>query len=233
MPPAVNNKNNASGSSLRKKGSLYIIVFALVILVVVAAYLVRANHLKHVTDYSYQGQKLSPISVGGLNFSKPAEFTKTLRQTDDKYDVAAFTHTDKNSIPVGYLMAISHKDTHASDKKYIHDVNAVMALGSKNADYNKYVAAIRSQVYDSYKSSGYTVQLGGATKFINTNIKSNAWSFDVTAANSNAQVQPMQGRLIYIIAPGTLYYLSVMTINDNWVSNQATWQQMTNSIKVN
>ena len=187
-------------------------------------------------NYQYQNtnaNEFSPASVGGLSFSKPAEFSTAFKKTDKSYDIVALTHKATNGYPIGYIMAISFKNDLASDQKYIHDANAVMALASGNPQQSKYISDINHQVFDSYRSAGYSVTLSGKTKFTNTNIKDNAWSFDLVTTNANSKVEPMQGRLIYIIAPGTFYYMSVMTVKGNWGPNQATWQQMAQSLKVN
>jgi hypothetical protein len=234
-PPA--SPNYKGKMSLKKAITILAIALAFIGLVyaVFHGYLNLRGRVDK-TRYTYQNTKAgeySTVNVGGLNFSKPSEFSSVFKKTDDKYDIAAFTHSASTGYPIGYLMVISFKDSLPSKEKYIHDVNAIMATDSKNQQHVEYISGIKKQVFDSYKSAGYSVNLAEPHKFTNDSIKENAWSFDLTTTNSNPKVLPMHGKLIYALAPGNFYYFSVMAVKNNWTPNLAAWQFMINSLKIN
>ncbi len=178
-----------------------------------------------VTKYNYQAannNKYPIVQAGGMSFPKPSEFAQTAKANTPNYSTASFVHMDSYKYPLSYIFAFSYKDSHASDDKYVKGVNDFMTGTVKNSYSVQYIDAIKKQVFDSYP--GYNATLGMPQKFTNANIKKNAWSFDLDVTNSNPQVLPMKGKLVYVLGPGVIYYFSLMVTNEDWAPNMATWQ---------
>ena len=211
---------------------MYAVVAILVLLTAVAVFArIEGNSTSHINDFSYHGDKLVPTSAAGLSFSKPEQFTSTAKRGSQNYSTQSFAHFSTFKYPLAYIFTFSYKDSHTQDKKYVRGINDFMDGTVKNSFRTQYINAIKKQVFDSYP--GYDAKLSEPRKFTNANIKQNAWSFDLNITSSNSQIKPMQGKLIYVLGPGTIYYFSLMVTKDNWVPNMATWQAVLDSLKLN
>lgn len=192
------------------------------------------------TKYDYQNGSVNEFSsaqAAGMSFSKPVQFTSTAKKSGQNYSTESFAHLSSINYPLGYIFVFSYKDSRASDEQYIKGVNDFMAGTVKNSYRTEYINAIKKQVFDSYP--GYDAKLGEPQKFTNANIKKNAWSFDLDITytkpqpNSNPQIKPMKGKLVYVLGPGTIYYFSLMVTQVNWTPNTAIWQTVLGSLKLN
>lgn len=184
--------------------------------------------------YDYQSNnsnEFSPTVSAGISFSKPTQFNSTAKKDASNYSTESFAHLGPMNYPLGYIFTFSYKDNHTKDAKYVKGVNDFMSGAVKNSYSKAYIDAIKKQVFDSYP--GYSAQLGQPHKFTNANIKKNAWSFDLNILSSNAQIKPMQGKLVYVLGNGVIYYFSLMVTKDNWTPNMATWQTVLSSLKLN
>jgi len=68
----------------------------------------------------------------------------------------------------------------------------------------------------------------------NTNIKSNAWKFDVSITNgSNVnKISNVEGKAVLVAGKRTFYYFLIDSVDQTWKNNQKVWQQVLDSIKV-
>jgi len=224
--------------SKRPRKAFLTITLLVVSIIGTVGYIYLNQHVvityRNPTAYNYQSAKageLSTVQAAGMSFLKPSEFTSTAKKSDQNFSTESFSHLNQGNYPLGHIFVFSYQDNHASNSDYIKGVNDFMSGAVKNTYSQQYMEAIKKQVFDSYPS--YSATLGAPQKFVNANIKENAWSFSLDITSSNPQVKPMKGKLVYVLGPGTIYYFSLMITQDNWVPNMATWQAMLSSLKLN
>ncbi|MGH7157120.1 MAG: hypothetical protein ACREGG_03365 [Candidatus Saccharimonadales bacterium] len=87
----------------------------------------------------------------------------------------------------------------------------------------------------NFLPQGYKINLGSPQNFTNSHIKNGAWEFTVTANKTTSPqtvYQKWQGKLLYVWTSTHSYYVLLDSIQQNWQTNQATWQQMIDSLQV-
>jgi hypothetical protein len=192
-------------------------------------------YVNHKNKYHYQQtveQNVSSASVGDLSFQKPVEFKENHRFSGPKNTTVTYTHINEKKYSIGFMGVSATSSDLASDKKYVEGVKYLMEHPGGN-DYDKYAGNYFKDFIKSFSGPDSTVELSQPKPFTNSNIKNNAWIFDVKSTNPDSKkIAPLQGQFIYAAGKKSFYYFSMMAIEDNWQSNSGLWYQVKNSIKI-
>ena len=108
------------------------------------------------------------------------------------------------------------------------------ATNKKGKGYDDYKASLQKQL-QSTLPKGMILELGQPSPLSNSNLKQNAWQFDFTAkskVDNSSGASVIKGKLVFIIGKGVFYYFMIATVDYNWQSNQAIWNQVLDSIKI-
>jgi hypothetical protein len=232
MQPNTNNTNKPP-RNLMKNSKLIVAIAVVAVIGGVLLLRLEGVRLRSTNKYNYQSsaQSAPTATVGSLSFEKPAEFKET--HNDKKTDGATTTyaHTNDKGYTIAYIGASSSKNPLASNGQYIAGVKYLMSH-AEGKDYDQYVGHFQDFV-KSFSGPAYTVVLSKPRPFTSSNIKANAWVFDVTATAQGAKgFSPLQGQFIFAAGSKSFNYFSIMTLASNWSSNSAAVNQINNSIKI-
>lgn len=184
---------------------------------------------KQVDTYS-----LAPIQTGaGESFNKPAEFKLPADvQFSPGQTLLTQTASDNQSVllgGVGAATVTSPPPTASYIQSFSQALSAstFMAPSTLTTGLNQYV---------SDRFLGYKVSFNTPQKLVTTNIKNDAMSMDFTATptskSQTAGFQVLQGRAVIALSSHAYYYFMVFSTDYNWQTNQSTWQQVINSLKI-
>jgi hypothetical protein len=255
--PVNDNKNSATPPaaihrSMRKRS----LINALIVLVIVAGVVAGALVISHrrpepaskvltsentpqqpykqtytkLTDYKLAG----PVSGAGAAFQEPQDFSaSTVSKSPGVSTQVSLVERLQNHINqatgVGQIVLLSYIDATAGNGS---------ALGSallNSSDPGHQAALNRLSSFIDLRLPDYNAATIGPPKTITTpNVKSNAWSvdFSATPSTTTTQLPDLDGQAILVVGHNSTYYFLVDAADYNWQSNQTTWQQVIDSLKV-
>lgn len=227
-------------SLLRDFGKPGLAVAVLVVLSGVFAYWFSHRSPAQTTLYTYKSlsdYKLPGTKDGsGISFKKPVEFEATaaleLRATQS---TQRQTTTYKGQgVVIAQVSAASIYMATDLSQTFTKNLNIVMA-DPNNQSHKDNV----KQMQDFVKfrtSTSYNISYKSPVAFTAANIKANAWSIDFTATAKDTKTKDLQpdltGKVILAVGNSTIYYFLINASTNNWLPNTATWNQITDSIKL-
>lgn len=193
----------------------------------------------HQTYSQVTTRKINGPSTGeGMSFQSPVELTANGVQTQT---FVSYCQIVPNSNPPMETACNDAKATHITNPvtdAYLKDVNDTLVGQGSPAAYQAILSPLSVFVLSAKGSQIYNLDLGAAKAFTNSSIKSNAWVFDFKVTPKNAKASntanrsTYNGKVVYAIGKQTVYYFSITDIDYNWQGNQATWQKVLDSLKI-
>ncbi len=248
--PEPSNVINSSGSDktisvhLKKHPRLLLIAVILLACIVAGSiYLYFANEdnfdsKQAKTVYSGTTTYLVPgKSAGhGISFNKPNIFvTKSIQEnTDTKHGFSYYKKTSsKQSVLNARLLvsSVAYPIPTAPSQNTIKAINDALS-DSKSANYTAVVRPINQFAMDGYFHSPLKTTLGSPQPFKSKKISANAWKFSVTVSDPENTAPAQSGNLIFVIGKNTKYYYLLTVENSEWNKNQAFFNDVLDSIKV-
>jgi hypothetical protein len=154
----------------------------------------------------------SPVVGSAITFDKPVEFKSSLPPAT-KAPVADLHHTLGKSQDIADIV--------------------VSVVPAPSANQNKDIGALKQFV------SGRLVNLSpdfDTERQIELTSKSKAWQTDFTTSpvinHGIAAFPTKKGTALVIAGHSSNYYILIDALDRNWDSNQAVWQKIINSLKV-
>lgn len=209
-----------------------------IVCVAIYAYLYRQHYGSNKYDYKYKALSASQIVMSAtnvasatVNIQKPPELAVVLNPVNEQ--VRAYRHDFKDQPVANLSMAVT---TYTGDYGKLFKPVVVSALkkASSNTDYQAVNQQLISYLQTQFSNKTYTLNLNHAQTLSTHYITADAWQFDVSAAKTVGAkaYQKWQGKLLYIWTGSHVYYILIDTIQQNWRPNQAVWQQMVNTLRV-
>lgn len=229
------------------------IVPVLMSLAIIAAGGFAIYKVVFANPYTYKYQDLTTYNlVGnsngtGMSVDKPTEFTPQSDSSIDQSIVvikpvqAIFSQTKnvkKQVATIGWLKlgAVAVASSVSQNQDLLNSLSG----NSSFSGYNAVSASVQSYAENLLNSDPaapvYKVSYETLKSFSSSNIKSSAWSLGFTATASDkktAKKYPdMQGEVISVYGKNAQYYTVLDVAKVNWQPNQAVWQKVFNSLKV-
>jgi hypothetical protein len=244
----ANSQPTAFTAAKSRRGLLW--VLAAIGLVLIAAFVYSLALQKGPYEYKYESlaaYKLAGrLDNTGVEVLKPAEFKKIgppnpITAISTKAD---FAHVLKNSdqVPkvVGGMTLVSFDSINpaANYTKYFKD--------AKKGPTDIFSSNINAFVNDelgylfgpNFTAPTPKAKVLAAVPLATSNLKSGTgWQMDLSATISQQNSQDktfnnVKGKLIMAFGQKNYYYFLIVTTEENWKSNQAFWQKVINSIKI-
>jgi hypothetical protein len=242
-----NNDLKASVSTSSNKSSnpnnLKIVVMLIVLIAVAAgAYLLFGAKDKTSEQGSSASQTTSEVTVlgsskgKGMNFSRPAELSPvTWQDTNNLRSFIKLSPSNKQEayVDVSRLLAASldYKSSSDPNQAYIDDVASTLK-DPNSPTYSSDISALTNFVKQGFTEGPIAVNLGVAKHFTNSNIKKNAWIFDVTTVDSSNITPTHRGVLVYALGENAIYRFMYTKTTAKWNADNNSWQTVLDSIKI-
>lgn len=204
-----------------------------------AAYWQAANLWRQYYRYHYTYIRLentavkSDLTNGSISFQKPPELKQVSSTKTQGFSSVYFAHSEtrgSSKFTVSYLSALSVQSALAASKDYIAGLSKIYSDSSSD-NYFTHSAPIEKFVL-AHGPDRAEVQLQPAQPFTNPNIKQNAWQFDFTTTDKLKKYSPIKGKALLLVGERSFYYFLVSSDTYDWNSNQAIWQKVIDSIKI-
>jgi hypothetical protein len=203
-----------------------------------AAYVKVYNSYNHKYNQIYKYSAFDSFSLpgngdkAGLSFMKPVEFR---RYGPGSSSIVALVHsinTGANKGSLGNIWAATVNSNITLDQSYLDNTNAFLKSVT-GSDYDKFMQPVKQFIQSSLPGS-YRLQLSLPSAFSSNNIPKNAWQFDLSANDTDKirMSRNIKGKAVFVIGKKTFYYLVINTADYNWQTNNAAWQKVLNSLKV-
>ena len=212
----------------QKTKYLYILTIAVLLATAIGSGLYYQIYTRNIDkqDYSFKYSSLdnykleSVLKDAALSVKKPVELKEKDKGVAMGSSKALLTHNYYNYTSQNKLATESYLN-------YLNDV----LKNSSHKDFQAVTASLKEFIRQSTDDRS-DIDLQSASVFINSGIKKNAWKLNF-AVNSNAKnTWPIKGSVILAASNKTFYYILVGSMESNWQSNEKTWQQILDSIKI-
>lgn len=249
QPEPIKTANNAESSNiinqLRKKHPrlLLIVVVLLACIVAGSIYLYSANKdnsdtKQATTVYAGTTTYLVPgkSASHGISFNKPNIFnSKNIQEnTPTKRGFSYYKQTaSKQSVLNSRLLvsSVAYPIPTAPSQGTVKAINDALS-SPESENYDAVVSPMNQFVMDGYFHSPLKTTLGSPQPFISKTISANAWKFSVTVSDPDNMIPAESGSLIFAIGKNTKYYFLLTVENNEWNNNQAFFNDVLDSIKV-
>jgi len=233
MPTAPPTPSGPQPRKLRLK-YLFLDLVVLIVLATIGWWLFgHHNHgpthqLNGLSSYTLSGK----VAGRGITFQKPSQLVLdtdprvTLLPTEVGFNYVINAHS------AAYIAAESPVTTpHYDPSDYLPDTSVQKWLDNPSspvyAPYAQYITAFIT----STLAPGINVSYTSAKIFTNPNIKSNAWLINFTLRNTTTG-HTAKGQLIYAVGHNGYYLFYIDAMGNDWQANQASINQIFNSIKI-
>lgn len=176
--------------------------------------------------------RVSSPQGGSIKFTKPANFESSGGDTSTQ-PLQAFQlieRTRNKTKTSGYLF-VSATSLTPSVKKYLNKTNDYLTKSPSSAEHQIAIAPITSFVR-TMLFLNTKIALYNPSPFKTSNIKSNAWQFELSATDGEAGAPDFRGKAIYAWTEKATYYYALAVTPGEWEKNISTWQVMIESIKL-
>lgn len=223
----------------------FLTIVGILILLVGGGYaLYKHNHPSAPKTYPYQqtfstlaNHKFAGGADGrGITFEKPDIFAtqQNVLSGQSFVQLAKSTKNDGSYIAIARLM-VTTRDTLLPGTitgDYLQGVARDFKADVTSSAYKETVSTIQTFAKTGFPEPTITVTLGKAQAFTNSNIKFNAWQFDLTSSDSSGATPAHTGKVIFAIGKNTFYRFMIAATDQNWQANSASFQQVIKSIKI-
>lgn len=179
--------------------------------------------------------KLSGNSEGiGIAFKKPLEFKEKNKdiQLDSGKSFATLYDEDTKNKAFGAVNANITNSALAKAEGYPETLGK--DLETKTGRYANF-EEISKRYLKSFLPKGVEITMSEPTPFKNSSISKNAWLFTFVASgkiDGSQSTTVIKGISILAIGKQSFYNFSLASADENWSYNKTTWQQVTDSIKI-
>lgn len=180
-----------------------------------------------VEDYKLSGA----AQTRGMTFKKPVAFKET--STVSNSDVQASLAHRKSDSKTGLQYTISVLSAAIGTPSGNGPADAIKLFSAEGQASDEYKALKKSfEQYIKFRvNSKFSSSLGSPKSFTNSSIKANAWQYDFSSA-SDTQGHNVNGTFVFTVGKSNFYYFSLASLDYNWQANQANWQQILDSLKI-
>lgn len=216
---------------------LFAIIVFLILAAGLGAYLYRQGSRSY--DYSYspnqQKQVTLPASkdTSKASLEVPAQFTQQNRTISIPSVILGqdIKYKGKN-VSIGLIGLTETPKTNAITPALVSHIGQAL-LDKSAAEHNLYTKIV-SMTAGYILGSQYNCTVDEARLFSNPNIKQNAWAFDLQATPKTADNKPpvLNGEVIFAAGKTNFYEVLLANQARDWQSNQAQWQRVTRSFKI-
>ena len=237
---ALDSKKGPSAGKSTKGRLLPIAVVLVVIAAAIGLYVFYQD--RYGDDKTASSVNFSQDSVSGsgkgrsIAFKKPDNLVPSGDENTAKlkgFIKLAPSPKDSNSLVDVSRMLVSAKDLPADlvVESYIAQVEeAVKNPNSK--DYKAGLTSVQNFAKSGFPEPTISIKVGQAVAFSNSNVKSNAWQFDIAAQDSSGLTPTHNGKVIWIVGQKTYYQILLSATASDWKNNSRTWNQVIDSIKI-
>lgn len=185
-------------------------------------------------SYKYEKTDRYELSINDTNsklsFSKPVEMIKFSEVKDSTSSAASLVHKNKGGFSIANIGATIFNSKLVEDKVFLTALNEQMNKG-QGKEYDNVVVPVIKFAKDS-TAQGYKINLNKPKPYNANGIKSNAWRFNVSAADDEQKLAPIKGVIVMAIKGQTTYYWGAFSLEYNWEPNIKVWEQSINSLKL-
>jgi hypothetical protein len=218
------------------------VILAAVVLLAAGLYFHKYHHIKRkyvppeiaAAHTTYHYQKLDNYKLandaGSLTFDKPSEFKIYGKPKAGDSQVLMIQLSSNHTVPdVGRIAALilpSPADLTVS-KSFGDNLTA-----ADKTQRDQSIKIIRDFV-NQRLPFGYTVASFSDFKpFTNQVITGNSWQNDFSAASNKTELPKISGQFITAFGKQSQYFFMDENVQSDWTANQAVWQQVANSLKI-
>ncbi len=177
-----------------------------------------------LVDYKFAG----PFSGSGMSFKIPNELTEYSKSSGQVELLNQYTYSGVSHRL--YISAASASSSQAITFNQLVTLNQVL-MSPDNRIYPQYIAVINNFV-KSRLPTGWQFKLEATQHFSNSSIQTGAWSFDMSTSDPTNKQEPIQGKVLYAVSGKNTYFFLISTTAYDWQPNQAVWQKIFDSLKV-
>jgi hypothetical protein len=241
--PIISTEAKSSTKPFLRRRNILILVGVVIIGLAVSGFYLKyhhnnaANSNHRATTYRYStldSYKLQATEQNtGTSFNKPKEFIKASSGTGQVVLVRSDIMQRTDQFNKGYIAAAYTPMTSATtlDSTSLQSISKVLA--DPSSTYYKATTSSATQfIKDRIDKNKSKLTIGNAKPFTNSQIKSHAWQFDITASEPNNK-NKISGKAIYAIGSKAYYYFMLTSESSDWQANQDMWQKVLDSIQIN
>jgi len=236
QPTAQPTKASPDRSKLLSLGLL-----SLIILVLAVAVVYHRDHNKSGTNssgpYKFTYSKLESFVLtgqspgSGLAVSKPREIGAGMGGAPGS-EATIYQTAKSGGVRMAALAVSSEAGVGSSTSSYAKLAIQSNLANTSSAGHQLFVQPAEQLIKDALDSA-YGFSFSSPRPYTNPNIKSDAWRMDFTAsATAKSGLPKMQGAIIVALTSKNLYDFEAAAVDYNWNNNQAIWQQVMNSVKI-
>lgn len=217
-----------------------LIIVVLILTVAGTGYLLIHKRNAQVAHYKAAGlstYNLTSPTVGtSASFEKPSEFKTSTAPTPKDYSVQVLLtqSSASGSAPDIGRIALA---VDAANPATLNASNADFAYKATNPNPQdtSYQALLKptQDFVNQRLPKAYSLTALGIPRAITTpNISSGAWIMGLSAIGPSKDSPPIVGEAVLVYGKHAIYYFMVENIGSTWQANQAFWQKVFSSLKI-
>jgi len=171
----------------------------------------------------------------GMTFSAPKEFLNTDHSktaSPIQIQLSRQAKLSNKTVTATYILAKALYINPPPSADAIKTISQSITSPSQNNVRNVFSPQLFGVPQNLFQ--GYKVVSSAGANFTSNYIKKDAWArdFSASATDPNAKLPDMHGRIITAFGKSAIYYFVIYTTKYDWQTNQAVWNQVINSIKI-
>jgi len=184
------------------------------------------------TIYHYQTLESYKLvsGSGSMSFDKPAEFKVYGSPKAGDSQVLLIQMSSNRTVPdVGRIAAAAVKFPPASA---LPNNFGASLTGTDKTKYDQALKDLRDFINGRLPFSYSVSSFSGFQSFSNPGVVANAWQSGFTASSNKNGLPKISGEFITAFGKQAQYYFMVDNVQADWSANQAQWQKVTDSLKI-
>lgn len=223
------------------------LVFLAAVIIILGLYFYGSHQTQNmpknaVQDYTYTYQKLAPYKLTGLQAGRGAQFDIPIEfnaagisaPKTQQAQLGQYPLKDQRAATIAQI-AVAATPAKAQITKTYLDNFAKTITNSKSKGYTAHADTLKQFILQRM-ATGYSISLAKTNSLSTPYLKNNAWSASFSAVSKTGQntatLPNFSGQVILAIGKDTFYYFMVGAVDYNWRGNQAVWQQIIDSLKI-
>ena len=178
-------------------------------------------------DYKLAGT----AKTRGMTFKKPLVFKETSATSNSDIQASLAHRKAGSNNGLQYTISVLSAAIGTPSGNGPEDaIKLFTAEGQVGDDYKALKTSFEQ--YIKYRvNSKFNSSLGSPKSFTNSSITTNAWQYDFSSA-SDSKGHNVNGTFVFAVGKSNFYYFSLASLDYNWQANQANWQQILDSLKI-
>ncbi len=221
QPPQIDNR----AKRLVKIMKVVVPLIVLIAAVIAAVYFLQfqsKSPAKHTYDRLDSYSVVSTEGTG-MSFNQPVELKEQFATSSQ----VELLHAVRGKLASYIAAAYSPTATPMTDAELQTLTNSLS--NTSDAFYLPSTNALKTFVVDR-TPAGAKTNFGDAKPFTSQNIKANVWQFDLQI--DIKENKKLSGKAVFAASKRSYYYFMALAPDYNWQANQAIWQQVINSLKI-